>query len=189
MENLLERALVEFCAPALAGVKPANLFSCRSHNVRQVKREARQWNRRLRPFGLSVAVLRVRRAEGSSLIYVYRPAQLQAILSDSAVQAFLQTRGYAAGGDILCQLRRLSERLRAAQEFPHEVGVFLGYPLRDVIGFVQNRGAHCTCCGTWKCYGDAREAQRYFARCEKCREIYRAMFRQGTPVLRLVVAA
>ena len=32
-------------------------------------------------------------------------------------------------------LIRLSRRLSESDQFPHEIGLFLGYPLGDVIGF------------------------------------------------------
>ena len=34
-------------------------------------------------------------------------------------------------------LAQLAERLCCEQDFPHEIGVFLGYPLADVIGFIK----------------------------------------------------
>ncbi len=34
----------------------------------------------------------------------------------------------------------LIERFHCSGEFPHEIGLFLGYPLHDVIGFIFNRG-------------------------------------------------
>ena len=37
-------------------------------------------------------------------------------------------------------------------EFPHEIGVFLGYPAQDVRGFMEGRKA--TCRGAWHAYGD-----------------------------------
>ena len=40
-----------------------------------------------------------------------------------------------------------------AADFPHEIGVFLGYPLEDVVGFIRHRGKCFTCCGCWKSYG------------------------------------
>ena len=42
-------------------------------------------------------------------------------------------------------------------KFPHEIGIFLGYPLADVAGFIRNKGRNCKCIGTWKVYGDAFE--------------------------------
>ncbi len=47
-------------------------------------------------------------------------------------------------------------------EFPHEVGIFLGYPLKDVMGFVYNKqDSYCSSlkCG-WRVYGSPEESIR-----------------------------
>ena len=53
------------------------------------------------------------------------------------------------------------QRLGQAAEFPHEIGLFLGYPPEDVQGFLENR--LCKCVGCWKVYGDEQAAQNGFA--------------------------
>ena len=74
-------------------------------------------------------------------------------------------------------------------EFPHEIGVFLGYPLTDVVGFIENQGRNFTCCGCWKAYGDRDAAERLFAQLNKCTKVYLRLFHSGTPIFRLAVAA
>ena len=68
------------------------------------------------------------------------------------------------------------------------IGVFLGYPLEDVVGFVANKGKNYTFCGYWKCYGDPAAAQKTFERFRKCTEVYLRCFQSGTPITRLAVA-
>ena len=86
-------------------------------------------------------------------------------------------------------LTQLSRRLYCSAEFPHEIGVFLGYPLTDVVGFIENRGRNFTCCGCWKAYGDPNAARRHFAQLSKCTAVYLRLFHSGTPISRLAVAA
>lgn len=80
-------------------------------------------------------------------------------------------------------------KLCCSAEFPHEIGVFLGYPLGDVVGFIENRGKNFTCCGCWKSYGDPDAAQKHFDQLSKCTAVYLRLFHSGTPILRLAVAA
>lgn len=82
--------------------------------------------------------------------------------------------------------RRIMEK---GGEFPHEIGLFLGYPLGDVKGFIKHRGQNCKCTGCWKVYCDEREARRQFCRFEKCRSIYCRLYREGRALSRLTVAA
>ena len=86
-------------------------------------------------------------------------------------------------------LNQLADRLCCEGEFPHEIGVFLGYPLADVIGFIENRGKNFTACGYWKVYTDPTAAQAEFDRYKKCERIYARCYYNGTPIRRLTVAA
>ncbi len=75
-------------------------------------------------------------------------------------------------------LRQLSRRLCCEADFPHEIGVFLGYPLYDVVGFIENQGRNFTCCGCWKAYGDPDAAQQHFAQLNKCTAVYLRLFHE-----------
>ena len=66
---------------------------------------------------------------------------------------------------------------------------FLGYPLPDVVGFIENEGRNFTCCGCWKAYGDPAAARQHFAQLNKCTAVYLRLFHSGTPIQRLAVAA
>lgn len=106
----------------------------------------------------------------------------------TAVRAFLRTQGYVEDS-LEGYLSQLGRRLEESAEFPHEIGVFLDYPLEDVQGFMANGGAGAVCQGCWKAYGDAQEAYRRFRLYGKCREVYLSCYRRGFDVLRLTVAA
>ena len=88
-----------------------------------------------------------------------------------------------------CWLRHLARRrrLEGSEEFPHEIGLFLGYPPEDVRGFLDGR-TDCTCVGCWKVYGDARAAEKLFDRYRKCTQVYCRQLAGGKPIERLAVA-
>ena len=126
------------------------------------------------------------------LVYVYRESKLRAVLAQPQVRDFLCREGYTLPeqvDDYAPLLRQLSRRLCCEADFPHEIGVFLGYPLYDVVGFIENAGHNFTCCGCWKAYGDPNAAQQHFAQLNKCTAVYLRLFRSGTPIQRLAVAA
>ena len=81
----------------------------------------------------------------------------------------------------------LAGRLRTQKEFPHEVGLFLGYPPEDVDGFIRFGAKGAKCVGTWKVYGDEAAAKRRFALYKKCTEVYGKSYRQFGSFDRLVV--
>mgnify|MGYP002235714275 FL=1 len=86
-------------------------------------------------------------------------------------------------------LALLKKRFEAAEAFPHEIGIFLDYPLGDVIGFIQNSGQNYKCSGCWKVYCNECEALKMFQKYRKCREVYRNLWEKGRSVLQLTVAA
>ena len=188
ISRTFEAVLVRQCAPTLAGMKPGSIF-CFNHSPLEVSRQkVCQWNKQLEPFGLTVQILLERPSSSSVIVFVYRHNRLEQMLSDDAYQSFLAQAGYERTNlDDL--LEQLAQRLRTQPEFPHEIGVFLGYPLRDVIGFIENHGRNFTCCGFWKSYGDPAEMQVCFACYRRCIQTYVAMFEQGIPIERLAVPA
>ena len=188
ISRTFEAVLVRQCAPTLAGMKPGSIF-CFNHSSLEVSRQkVCQWNKQLEPFGLTVQILLERPGSGSVIVFVYRHDRLEQMLSDDAYQSFLAEAGYERT-NLDGLLEQLSYRLRTQPEFPHEIGVFLGYPLRDVIGFIENHGRNFTCCGFWKSYGDPAEMQVCFACYRRCIQTYVAMFEQGIPIERLAVPA
>ena len=188
ISRTFEAALVRQCAPTLAGMKPGSIF-CFNHSPLEVSRQkVCQWNKQLEPFGLTVQILLERPSSSSVIVFVYRHDRLEQMLSDDAYQRFLAEAGYERT-NLDGLLEQLAQRLRTQPEFPHEIGVFLGYPLRDVIGFIENHGRNFTCCGFWKSYGDPAEMQVCFACYRRCIQTYVAMFEQGIPLERLAVPA
>lgn len=73
-------------------------------------------------------------------------------------------------------------------EFPHEVGLFLGYPPEDVKGFIDHRANDFKCAGLWKVYGDEEKARSLFEKYRKCTEIYCALWQSGSKLEQLAVA-
>ena len=180
-----EELMVRHCAPTLAGLKAGSLFSCDAPCPQELKCQIRALNRKLVPKGLRVLPLRVR--SGRALIYVYRPSGLQRSLDDAQARQLLQDYGYSPANAEGCLLR-LAQRLRNAEEFPHEIGLFLGYPPKDVRGFIEHRDCDLKCIGCWKVYGDKEKAQKTFRQFRKCSRIYRQKWEEGTPIERLTVA-
>ena len=188
MRRSFESVFVEQCAPTLAGVKPSNLFSFQSFDEDIVKKAVSGRDLELHTDGLSVCLLKQCKT-GFFLIYTYRMEWIDKILSEHANRDFLEWSGYAVSNGFTGILRQLSKRLCLERQFPHEIGLFLGYPLADVIGFIKNQGRNFSCSGYWKSYGDPDTAQKYYARYRRCASIYKRMFENGIPISRLVVAA
>ena len=177
-----EELIVRHCAPTLANLKTGSLFVCPITDRPSFFSSLRSLNELLVPKGLRALPLRIR--EYSALVYLYRPSRLKKDLEDPAAIKILQDHGYSCYGKCL---PRLIERVRASEEFPHEIGLFLGYPVGDVVGFIKNKGKNFKCCGCWKVYCDQCEAERRFELFNKCTRIYMEQWKAGKSVLKLTV--
>ena len=180
-----DQYLVRHCAPTLAGLKTGSLFTCPYGCREELFRSIRRMNQRLLPKGLRVLPLRC--SEHKALIYIYRPKKLTRDLTDPAAAEILQQHGY---DNKTCErsIVRLVHRLREQEDFPHEIGLFLGYPPEDVCGFIENRACNCKCVGCWKVYGDEEAARKKFAQYKKCTRIYCDQWAKGKAIERLTVA-
>ena len=181
-----EELVVRQCAPTLAGIKTGSLFSCPCDSPEELRQEVRRINRLLAGKGLCLLPLRF--DGGRALLYLYRPSRLRQDLEDAEAVRLLEESGYpchSAGQCVACLIRRLRE----SEEFPHEIGVFLGYPLDDVKGFIRHKGRDYTFCGCWKCYGDPQAARRRFERYHRCTAVLRRRYAEGTPITQLIEAA
>lgn len=174
-----ERCLAVYAAPTLAGHKCGSMFTFPG----DARQAAAKLARPLGAKGVRLAVLST--CPAGSLVYVYRPALLADSLQDAAAAAFLAGLGYRGG--VKAHLKRLKRRI-CPENFPHEAGIFLGYPLEDVEGFILHRGRNYRCNGCWKVYGDVEEARRRFALYRRCQSAYRRLFLSGYDVVRLTVA-
>ena len=72
MERSLETAIVEQCAPTLAGVKPANLFRFSGAEPESIRRAVKDWDCALEPKGVRVRILKECPTAKACVIYVYR---------------------------------------------------------------------------------------------------------------------
>ena len=123
-----------------------------------------------------------------ALIYVYRKQKLEKDLADAGVEKLLRWHGYK-GENLSDYLEHLKERITESESFPHEVGVFLGYPLHDVIGFIEHKGKNYKCYGLWKVYDNEKETVKLFHKFKKCTEIYQKVFETGRTITQMTVAA
>ena len=176
--------IVQYCAPTLAGLKAGNLFSHRCSDQEDLIATIERLNELLDGKGVHFELMK--RFQDVVLVYVYRKNQLEEILSDREVQEFLREYGYADFRIESC-LVRLKERL-LQDDFPHDIGVFLDYPIADIKAFIDNKGCNCPCSGCWKAYTNVNEAKRKFLAFKRCTSIYCRQHDEGVDITRLTVA-
>ncbi len=101
-------------------------------------------------------------------IYVYLKKALLLHLSNSNIKLFLAKYGYPSSNELTEIFNYLNYRLNAENGYPHEIGIFLRFPLDDVKGFIQKYP--CYFIGYWKVYSNVEKTRQLFKQFDKCRD-------------------
>ncbi|MDO5142012.1 MAG: DUF3793 family protein [Eubacteriales bacterium] len=187
MERGLDHLLAAYCSPTLAGVKPANLVACDRAQYPDLPQRLAVYRRAFAPRGFRFAIVCACRERW--LLLVYHAERLRRRMAEPGVQHVLGWFGYPAGQSLEAQLAVLRRRIAQSSGFPHEIGLFLGYPIEDVVGFIRNEGRGCKLSGYWKVYGDAEAAAQLFARLARVCHAVTRRIEQGETLLEVFAAA
>lgn len=179
-----EQLIVRHCSPTLAGIKTGNIFSSEYKDQTEVGEYLRRINMLLKHKGLRAIPLRF--SKERVLIYVYRPELLAHDLNNDKAYEMLKKLGYDSSSTDMCVIKLL-KRINDSDNFPHEIGFFLGYPPEDVCGFIESRPGSCKYTGLWKVYGDVDSALRIFEKYKKCTDIYTKQWESGSSLEKLTV--
>ena len=179
-----EEMIIRHCSPTLAKLKTANLLSCKFDCIYKLRKEICCLNLLLNKKGVSICLLH--HTSDRALIYVYRNGMLKSDLNKDETIKFLRAQGYKSDKteDFISEL---CQRFSSCNEFPHEIGLFLGYPFEDVKGFIENKGENSILTGCWKVYHNAEDAKRKFSKYKKCTSVYCRKYAEGLSINRLTL--
>lgn len=165
--NPFEATLAYHCAPVLMGAKSANLVSFSKEKHPELDSELQGCIVALGDSDLHFECLY--ECSHRVMVLIYRKSFLVRELTAPCAASFLRSCGYPIG-DFLASIAHLKERMIACNGFPHEIGLFLGYPPSDVLGFIQNQGRDYLLSGYWKVYANAEQCKKTFAKYTACRD-------------------
>jgi hypothetical protein len=178
-----EELMVKHCSPTLAGIKTASMYTCPCTNKASLCKDLREYNSLFRKKGMKILPLRFKNER--ALIYVYRPKKLEEDLGSDISSSILNPLGYDTDCPSKC-LSQLMNKLQSQEDFPHEIGLFLGYPPKDVQGFIDHKAQDYKALGTWKVYDDVEESTKLFKTYDSCTKTYEHLLHQGIPFSSLV---
>jgi hypothetical protein len=157
------RRLIAFlhwaAGPLVAGLKPAALIRFPKGDLAAAWKN---WGIELCALR-GISVLPLRENPGGCLALLFRRRLLCRKALTGIPARFLASIGYPVRSGPEGCLRILQTRFREPGKFPHEIGIFLGYPPEDVIGFRSGKPSPYACCGYWKVYHRPERAERTFA--------------------------
>ncbi len=203
-----DQLLALHCAPTLAGLKAASMVALPGRSLAELQGFFDLYEKCFECKGLKVLELRRQRAH--VLLLIYRPVVLQRLLRRSKAQALLAECGYPPQGSLDELLQHLQERMQlsgaggryagtgdcagaggmgAGESFPHEIGLFLGYPPHDVEGFIRYGGQNFRQCGFWKVYDNEKAVLHLFHCYAACiRRIYDSL-QEGASLQSMICSA
>lgn len=171
-----EKKIAFHMAPSLLGIKCANLVSLNQTEF-NLPEHLKRFNDKVSVKGLKLKMLCTHHHK--TLILLYNEILLKKQLSDRKNLEILKKYGYSESMTLNETLSQLATRIQSEEQFPHEIGVFLGYPADDILGFIKNKGENYMFCGYWKVYSDAERAKRIFLNYDKCRNFLCNKLNQG----------
>ena len=107
---MFERQIAYHCAPALAGIKSANIASFGKSNQENVYSELKRMNRELNGIGIYLEL--ICECKKRVLVMAYRKSVLEKQLSAPESIEFLGKYGYPAKGSVDEYIRVLKQRLK-----------------------------------------------------------------------------
>ncbi|HWR44681.1 DUF3793 family protein [Sporomusa sp.] len=109
----------------------------------------------------------VRETANSLTVLFYHPDSLAGCLRQTDHCRFLSEFGYKPDCPICENMDCLKKRYQNG--CPHEIGLLLGIPLKDVLGFM-GQGEECLSCrGMWCIYGDPAPSLRAMEKIDECK--------------------
>ena len=97
---------------------------------------------------------------GRKRLFIYHKKSLELLLSNVEIRCYLEKCGYPENSTSEAYVRLLARKLHGT-EFPHEIGLFFGYPLKDVQGFMGEPIPYRKTMG-WRMYGDTRVSEKVY---------------------------
>lgn len=164
--------LLELLGPVLMGSKPSEILSIPNFDVnKEIKLDDIKNH-----FSLCSKVEFIvidKKEKGLKLLFVNKES-LATQLNNIKIKNFLKFLGYPNVVNVDSCLNHLIEKLKG-NNFPDEIGIFLGYPLKDVVGFMGygNYKFHNT--KYWRVYGDPRPSEDLYSKFLSHREKIRDM--------------
>jgi hypothetical protein len=147
-------------APVIEKTKPGVILNFTNDRLQKLNDLWRVQRDQLAELG-SFVYRELRVTPQRTIVLFYCPDLLTDILNQRPVAQYLLSCGYREELTIETALQDLTVRFQ--EKCPHEVGIFLGIPLPDVLGFIANGGKNAVAEGYWKIYHDVGCKMKLFA--------------------------
>lgn len=172
----VETRLALQCAPVITGIKIANLLIVPSKEEERVSEVLK---------GTGIQHYCLDRQLEKTTYLLFRVPELVAYLNEENVRDILTQVGYedlSIVGVLTLLQNRYVSYMKNRKDFPHEMGILLGYSIEDVEGFLKNKGENFLYAGYWKVYENVEDKKLLFEAYESAKEGLLLLVGHGYPI-------
>ena len=134
---------------------------------------------------IGLSFLEMKTTSMGKQVLFYAQEKLQVELAKENRACFLEELGYSRKLSLKGYLNVLMERFNSGK-FPHEIGIFLGYPVKDVKGFMCKEAFPLDRRTRWRIFGDLSISLNLMRLYEKVETIFKEMLNNGQDPLRAI---
>lgn len=174
-EDIFVKMIIQMLGPVLLGEKPSEIISFPKKNSRGLHRIKSIFNSCHR-----ISYREFIAFNGCTKILFYNNNLLDETLLDQRNLGFLKKIGYSEEYTLENYLNHLIRKIEK-DHLPHEIGIFLGYPLNDVIGFMGHPALKLTKINGWNVYGDSRLSDAKYAKFTIAKQQVQKMLEEVSP--------
>ena len=187
-----EHQLAYHCAPTIKGIKCGSMVAFRINSDNSFRNFLTKHHQCLKCHGIEY--LQLTRQKNHSLMLFFRPQLLTRLIKRPLAIDILKKFHYPLPKAIdehalPALLEHLKKRIAQCDGFPHEIGIFLGYPPADVQGFIQNKGQNFLYSGFWKVYSNEAAQKQLFDCYNNCINTMCARLKAGESLQEVIGAA
>lgn len=169
---------VQLIAPVLTGAKPAEILSFpndEKHNARLegIKACIKLSNK--------LSFEEFSYCAKCTKLFIYNLNAVDETLRDKRNIRFLKGLGYSEEYSLDVYISTLMKKMRSGS-IPDEIGVFLGYPLKDVMGFIGHKSLKLTKVKGWRVYGDPTLSDKKHRDFMEAKETIKKMLLNNSPI-------
>lgn len=162
-----DKYMLFLLAPVVSGLKPSSTIT--------LKKNSKEYNIWINYKDIFLKKTKLnhillRENDSAIILLIYSKKKLDDYINKREVKQFLCKLDYNFEDNLENILSNLVDRYNKFH-CPHELGLFLGIPLQDVVDFMECTTKKCLLCGYWKVFNDFDGALQIFNDYDKSKEI------------------
>lgn len=182
-KEAIEKFLLFNSSLVIADIKPSVTVNIKKNQGDNYKNWLEYGGEFLRRINLNYRTLK--EDDNAVILLIYKDELLKNHIFKEKNRRFLKNIGYLNIDSVDYYINFLRIRYQI-YKCPHELGVFLGIPVEDVIDFMDCNKKKCLGCGYWKIYNNYDEAIKTFQKYDEVKNKTISNLIRGIPVEKIV---